>query len=99
MFFRLQQAGLTLEQMQSHKSIHGVNDDGEFIYLDAVAASDSCNEKNFGGSCEDEVVVFVGQVVERIYDGVVVYPTRIVARYEVRQWLQMVENGETEIYD
>ena len=99
MFFRLQQAGLTLEQMKSHKSIHGVDDDGEFIYLDAVAASDSCTETNFGGSCEDEVVVFDGQVIESIYDGVVVYPTQIVARYEINHWLQMVEDGETEMYD
>ena len=99
MFFRLQAKNISLEEMQNHKSIHGVDDDGEAIYLDALAASDNAYETGFGGSCESEVVVFEGNLIERIYDGVVVFPTKMIARFPFEEWCKMVDDGETEQYD
>lgn len=98
-YYRLQQANLTIEQMQAHRSIHGVDSDGEIVFVDGVCANDFISTA-FGGSCENEVVVLTGQLVERIYDGVVIYPTAIVARHSYDEWCEMVESGlAAELYD
>ncbi|MCO5189145.1 MAG: hypothetical protein M9918_13260 [Anaerolineae bacterium] len=89
MFFRLQQPGLTLEQMQEHNSLHGED------LMNGICASDDAYSTNFGGSCDEEVVVIEADVVERIYDGVVVHPTKIVARYTYEEWCDMIDSGET----
>jgi hypothetical protein len=99
LFFRLQESGLSLEQMQEHRSTHGCDSDGEFIYLDGVAASDRCDEVSFGGSCETEVVVFSGHLVGDIYDGVVVRPEKIIARHSYDEWCAMVDTGATDMYE
>lgn len=100
-FFRSHnQAGITLEQMQEWKSYHGVEwneetEEDEDLWLDGVACSDTLGETGFGGAgIGIEIVVFRGQRVEDIYDGVVVFPTKIIYRFteqEYNDFLSYVE--------
>ena len=80
-------AGITLEQMQNWKSNHDQSynvdtEEDEEVWLEGVAASDVLGETSFGGSSgvAKEIVIFRGNKLGEIYDGVIVYPTKIVAR-------------------
>lgn len=100
MYFRRQDPGLTLNQMQSFKSFLDVDPEtGDDIIADGVCVIDNAYTTNFGGSCADEVVVLEGNVIEEIYDGLVIFPTKIVARFSYEKWCEMIEAGETEQYD
>jgi hypothetical protein len=97
-FFRLQEKNLSLAQMQAHRSFLDVDQDGNEIYADGICAVDTVT-KSFGGSPESEVVVFDGQLVERIYDGVVVTPVKIVARFSYNKWCDMVDDETAYDYE
>jgi len=93
-FFRLQGKGISLKEMQSHKTFIDVDPiSGDEIHEDGVCASENANGydggSQWGGQWPaegDEIVVFEGRHVKDIYDGAVAYPTRIVARFDVSEW-------------
>lgn len=74
-YFRLQRAGITLSAMQRHRTREG---NGVPCQL---SMSDS-----FGGAWDafeddGEIVVLEGKKLRDLYDGVLLYPTRILARF------------------
>lgn len=79
-YFRLQYGHYSIEEMQNYTSEDGGDDGG----TEGVCACESVSElmRNTVWSEDDgyeaEVVIMRGQRVERIYDGVRVYPTEIV---------------------
>lgn len=82
------QAGISLPEMQSYQSFHGWYDDEE-IWLDGLACSDRLGDRNLGGAlgAAEEVVVLRGQRLGEIYDGVVIYPTAVIHRFTVDEYL------------
>lgn len=97
------EVGITLKQMQNHRSIHGFDEEtGDWNYVDGVCAcSGFPSSMNFGGTGGgEEIVLFTGRWVEDIYDGVVVYPEQVVARYTTNEYERLVASGEIyEIYE
>lgn len=98
-FFRLQDAGITIEQMQNFTSADGGdgNDEG-------LCVSDSPNR--FGGAegaysakRPGEVVILKGRVLTEIYDGYRIQPTAEVARFSLEVWEQMIEDGTAYDYE
>lgn len=85
MFYRFQYGHYTLEQMQNFVSADGGEENEN---PDGICATESAYElrRNTVYTNSDagdaEIVVFRGQVVERIYDGVRIYPTQIVATFK-----------------
>lgn len=90
-YFRLQEEGLTLEQMQSFNSADG--GDGHTEGLCVSEKPDS-----FGGAWQahnddDEIVILKGQVIAEIYDGYRIRPTEEVARFTKAEWRAKIEDG------
>lgn len=79
MFYRFQYGHYTLSEMQSYNSEDGGDDFAEGLCACESPADLFRNtiwtESN---DYEAEVVVFEGQIVHDIYDGVRIYPTEIV---------------------
>ena len=67
-----------------------------YALLDGVCVSDDEGEESFGGAASayddnDECVYILdGEFISRIYDGVLIRPTRIVATMTLTEWM---ENG------
>ena len=94
-FVRSQNEPHTLTEMQSHRSYHGYDDEGNDIFVDGVCASDRLGETGFGGAGILDVIVFMrGERVGDIYDGVVIRPTEIVCEMtpaEYEEFLNSIE--------
>src|SRR5690606_32768720 len=98
MFFRLQWGRYSLEEMQNH-----VSEDGGDGWAEAggLCACDSVSslmantvwttDPRFTPGAE--VIIFRGRKLVNIYDGVRVYPTEIVARMTVEEFMSKVEDG------
>lgn len=100
-FFRLQDAGITLEEMQNYNSADGGDGMGE---VGGLCVSGSVS--HFGGaegayyaSRPGEVVVVKGHILAEIYDGYRIMPTKEVARFSLTDWQRMVEDGEASDYE
>ena len=100
-FFRLQDAGITLEEMQNYNSADGGDGMGE---VGGLCVSGFVNK--FGGAegaynskRPGEVVVLKGRILAEIYDGYRIEPTSEVARFPLAVWEQMVENGTASDYE
>jgi hypothetical protein len=87
-YFRFQKAGHTLEQMQAHNSGDGGDGMGEEGGVCAtISVGDLKRNTVYSASEADaEVVVFEGNRICNIYDGVRVYPTKIIARYSAQEF-------------
>jgi hypothetical protein len=103
-FFRAQGAGIPFEQMRTYDSLHMADDD--YARPGGLAASSSPDGMDggsaFGGAPlepNDEIVIFSGKVIERIYDGYLVAPEREIARFTVTRWMEMLETGEAWDYE
>lgn len=86
-YFRAQHGHFTFEQMQSHNSANGGDGDEaeekEGLCC-CIAVSDLLSNTVMGAmDPDDEVVVFSGYEIERIYDGYRVYPVKEIARFSV----------------
>ncbi len=91
-FFRIQTKGIGLAEMQEHNSQNGAGDEEH----EGLCASDSVTDlRNYisGWAVGDmdsafEVVIFRGQKVGQVYDGVLTYPTEIVKRASVTEFCE-----------
>ena len=48
---------------------------------------------------DDEVLILEGYDVEKIYDGYRIKPEREVARFTVREWERMLEDGSADDWE
>ncbi len=93
-FFRLQDAGITLEEMQNYNSANG-GDGFEDEELDGLCVSDAPDsfggaEGAYGAGRPGEVVILKGRKLVEIYDGYRIQPTAEVARFPLEVWKQMI---------
>jgi hypothetical protein len=95
LYARMQDEGHTLAEMQEHKSNHGyfyneeTEEEGE-LFLDGICAVELGDGNGFGGSCASEIVVFKGRHLDFVYDGEVVYPTEIIARFNEKEYKELL---------
>lgn len=101
-FFRLQDAGISFEDMQNYTSADG--GDGMGDEVGGLCVSGFVNM--FGGAegaynprRPGEVVVLKGHILAEIYDGYRIMPTKEVARFSLPDWQRMVEDGEASDYE
>lgn len=99
MFYRWQYGHYTLDQMQSFVSADGgesVDAEHEGICACASASELLRNTVWADGkyAAGAEVLALDGDIVEWIYDGVRIYPTRILARYSPAEFRKLHEAGE-----
>ena len=101
-FFRLQDAGISFDDMQNYTSADG--GDGMEDEVGGLCVSGFVNR--FGGAegaysskRPGEVVVLKGRILAEIYDGYRITPTAEVARFPLEVWEQMVEDGTASDYE
>ncbi len=104
-FYRLQDAGISFADMQRYDSFDSVIDeDGDEVMGQpgGLCTTDRTND-SFGGAWgayddtrPGEIVVMEGEIVEQIYDGYRINPTREIARFTTREWAKMVEDETIE---
>ena len=92
-YFRVQESGLTIEQMQTHISADG--GDGMDM-LGGICACDSVasllnNTAMDAANDDDEVIIFEGRKICEIYDGYRVEPVREIARFTVQEFVNMCD--------
>jgi hypothetical protein len=95
-FFRIQGKGISLEEMQAHKSADG-GSEGE--HHEGLCACETVSElrdyirsfahpvlsvRDLDEDCE--VVIVRGRRIGRVYDGVLIYPEKIVERVSVSEF-------------
>lgn len=87
-YFRAQVGSYTLEQMQSYVSEDGADDGGAEGICACLTVSDLLNNTVMDAmDDDDEVVVLKGIEVTEIYDGYRIYPTEVVARFTVAEFM------------
>lgn len=92
-FFRIQEAGISFEDMQSFDSADGGDGNEEGLCV-------SGSPDKFGGAwsaygdLDGEVVVMEGRILVEIYDGYRIYPTKEIARFSKAEW-RIKLNDET----
>ena len=101
-FFRLQDAGITLEEMQNYNSANG-GDGFEDEELDGLCVSDAPDsfggaEGAYGEDRPGEVVILRGYGTQ-IYDGYRIYPTKEVARFSWETWMAKIADGSAWDYE
>ncbi len=89
-FFRIQTRGIELAEMQQHNSQNGAGDEEH----EGLCAADSVSALRhyisgwmLGDTTDFEIVIFEGQKVGEVYDGVLTYPERIIERVSVDEFL------------
>ena len=95
-FFRLQDAGITFEQMMDFNSANG-GDGMEDEELSGLCVSDTPDsfggaEGAYGSGRPGEVVILKGYG-SRIYDGCRIQPTKEVARFSWDAWMAKIADG------
>ncbi len=91
-YFRLQDAGISFEDMQSFNSADG-GDGCEEIGGLCVSMSPhkfGGAEGAYGAGRPGEVVILKGRKLVEIYDGYRIQPTAEVARFPLEVWKQMI---------
>lgn len=99
-FFRVQEPGISLAAMQDWNSSDGGDGGGDGLC--AIETIES--PPRFGGAWDalfdcGEVVVLQGEKLCRIYDGVRIRPTAVVARHSAAEWTEMVADGSAYQYE
>lgn len=102
-YFRIDRANRSDKEILNAHSCDYNEDLGEYVELPGLAASrnpdglDGCSR--FGGAWDaygdedGEVLVLEGKLIKELYDGVVIKPTRVVARFSKGTWKKMIEDG------
>lgn len=100
-FFRIQQPGITLEQMQEFISADGGDELGEEV--GGICACDSVrsmlSNTAFSTRWNLEVVVFKAIKLAEIYDGWRVSPSKIIDRIDASRFLEMSKDDDSIIYE
>jgi hypothetical protein len=94
-FFRVQGKGISLEEMQAHKSACG--SDWDKITEDGLCAADSVTQlraylkqADFRPQRDDEdteIIIFSGKKIGEVYDGVLAYPEKIIERVSLTEFV------------
>lgn len=96
-YYRWQYGSYSLEQMQEYVSEDGADDGGTEGLCACTSAADLIRNTVWadGRYAEGaEIVEFAGSLIQEIYDGVRVYPTRIIRRYTPAEFRRAREAGE-----
>ena len=98
-YFRLQDAGISLEEMQAFTSFDG--GDGGTIGLCVSDRPDTFGgaEGAYGPDRAGEVLVLKGVRMEQIYDGYRIRPTTIVARFSWQEWKEKIADESAWDYE
>ena len=94
-FFRIQEKGITLDEMQKFSSGDGgdgMEEKGGICACDSVTELINARHATYG----DEIVIFKGNVLCKIYDGYRVEPVEILARFDV---VDMYEEKKELLYE
>jgi hypothetical protein len=98
-FFRIQEKGYSLQDMQKYKSCDGSS---EAEKHDGLCASESIEDLRryisgwaIGDMSMFEIVVFKGRKLDKLYDGVLAEPREIIARYEFDYFMN--DNNDEEL--
>ena len=101
-FFRLQDAGISFEDMQNYTSADGGDEMGDEV--GGLCVSGFVNK--FGGAegayyanRPGEVVVLKGHILAEIYDGYRIEPTKEIARFSYETWKQMIADETAYDYE
>jgi len=97
-YFRAQAKGITIEEMREWNSDTGDDDDSSEGIACTMSPDGLDGGSPFGGAWDalnddDEIVVFAGTKIERLYDGYLVAPTAELARFSLAEWEEMLEDG------
>lgn len=90
-FFRLQGKGFSLEEMQAHNSDNVIADEPVEGLAAAVGVGELRNYLApwlFVDMKEHEIVIFRGQKIGDLYDGVLTYPEEIIERVSVDEFFE-----------
>ena len=98
-FFRLQDAGITLEDMKKYHSADGGDGNNEGLCVSDRPDHFGGAEGAYGDDRPGEVVVLRGQVVNEIYDGYRIRPTVIIARFAWDEWKQKISDESAWDYE
>ena len=103
-YFRIQEAGISFEDMQSF-----VSEDGGDGYEEGLCVSGNASGldggSRFGGAWDaygdddGEIIILEGYKIAQIYDGYRIEPTQEIARFAKGQWRQMLEDGTADRYE
>lgn len=91
-FFRIQGKGISLAEMQAHKSADGGSENEAHEGLCACETVSELRDyiRSFADGIdlddEFEVVVVRGRRIGKVYDGVLIYPEEIVERVSVSEF-------------
>jgi hypothetical protein len=105
-FFRAQEKGILFEDMINYISSNGGDSDDEQVEGLCACSTPDGKEggSRFGGAWnalddDDEIVIFYGVPLYRIYDGWRVKPVKEIARFTIKQWSKMIKSGEVWDYE
>lgn len=100
-FFRLQDAGISFEDMQNYTSADGGDgmEDVGGLCVSGFVNKFGGAEGAYNVTRPGEVVVLKGHILAEIYDGYRIMPTKEVARFSLTDWQRMVEDGEASDYE
>ena len=91
-YYRMQGKGISLEDMQSYRSLDGASENEHHEGL--CACEDYEDMLTYAGMWageEHEIVVFLGYKVGDLYDGVQVHPIRILDRMSYDEFVEREE--------
>lgn len=102
-FFRVQHKGYSFAQMCEHASEDG-GDASRAGGLCVTMSASGGSGGRFGGAWDamdddDELVILEGRIIEEIYDGYRIQPTREIARFTIAEWAKMLEDGSAYDYE
>ena len=102
-FFRVQNKNISFEEMVEWNSGDGADDSGSEGLAVSSEPDGMDGGSRFGGAWDaldddDEVVILEGQILNSIYDGYLIRPTREVARFTIAEWSRMIKDGSAANY-
>lgn len=102
-FFRVQHKGIPFAKMKDFNSADGGDGCVEGLCVSG-SPSGLDGGSRFGGSLDaldpdDEIVILEGYILHEIYDGYRIRPTREVARFTLKQWEKMIQDGSAYDYE
>ena len=91
-FFRLQDAGISFNDMIDFDSADGGDNCGDIGGLCVSGSPDKFGgaEGAYGGDRPGEVVILKGRRLAEIYDGYRIQPTAEIARFSLDEWQRMI---------
>ena len=97
--------GISFEEMKTFNSEDVID-----VFAEGLCVSGNPNGfdgdggSRFGGAWDaydddGEIVIMEGRIISKIYDGYRIRPTREIARFTKKQWMDMLETGDAWDYE